>query len=36
MTQEGRAISIASGGHWFLGHDAEVRDAIGAFVRKVI
>jgi len=31
-----KLVSIESGGHWFLGHDAEVRDAIGAFVRKVI
>jgi pimeloyl-ACP methyl ester carboxylesterase len=29
-----KLVSIESGGHWFLGHDAEVRDAIGAFVRE--
>ena len=28
-------VSIESGGHWFLGHDADVREAIGAFVRQV-
>jgi len=28
-------VSIEGGGHWFMGHDAEVREAIGAFVREV-
>jgi pimeloyl-ACP methyl ester carboxylesterase len=28
-------VSIENGGHWFLGHDADVREAIGAFVRQV-
>lgn len=27
-----KLASIERGGHWFLGHAAEVRDAIGAFV----
>jgi pimeloyl-ACP methyl ester carboxylesterase len=30
-----KLVSIASGGHWFLGHDAEVREAIDAFVREL-
>jgi pimeloyl-ACP methyl ester carboxylesterase len=30
-----RLISIESGGHWFLGHDAEVREAIGTFIREL-
>jgi pimeloyl-ACP methyl ester carboxylesterase len=30
-----KLVSIESGGHWFLGHDADVRDAIGTFVRQV-
>jgi pimeloyl-ACP methyl ester carboxylesterase len=30
-----KLISIQSGGHWFLGHATEVREAIGAFVREV-
>lgn len=29
-----KLVSIESGGHWFLGHAAEVREAIGAFVRE--
>jgi pimeloyl-ACP methyl ester carboxylesterase len=29
-----KLASIETGGHRFLGHDAEVRDAIGAFVRE--
>ena len=28
-------VRIESGGHWFLGHDADVREAIGTFVRQV-
>lgn len=28
-------VTIQGGGHWFLGHDAEVRQAIGAFVRQL-
>jgi pimeloyl-ACP methyl ester carboxylesterase len=30
-----KLVSIQSGGHWFLGHATEVREAIGAFVREV-
>lgn len=30
-----KLVSIESGGHWFLGHAAEVREAIGAFVREL-
>jgi pimeloyl-ACP methyl ester carboxylesterase len=30
-----KLVSIESGGHWFLGHAGEVRDAIGAFVREL-
>ena len=30
-----KLVSIEGGGHWFMGHDAEVREAIGAFVREV-
>jgi pimeloyl-ACP methyl ester carboxylesterase len=30
-----KLVSIESGGHWFLGHAAEVREAIGAFVGEV-
>jgi pimeloyl-ACP methyl ester carboxylesterase len=30
-----KLVSIESGGHWFMGHDANVREAIGAFVRQV-
>jgi pimeloyl-ACP methyl ester carboxylesterase len=30
-----KLVSIDSGGHWFLGHDAEVREAIQAFVREL-
>jgi pimeloyl-ACP methyl ester carboxylesterase len=30
-----KLVSIESGGHWFLGHDADVREAIGAFVREL-
>jgi hypothetical protein len=28
-------VTIQSGSHWFLGHDAEVRQAIGAFVHQL-
>jgi pimeloyl-ACP methyl ester carboxylesterase len=30
-----KLVSIESGGHWLLGHAAEVQAAIGAFVREV-
>ncbi len=30
-----KLVSIESGGHWFMGRDAEVREAIGAFVREM-
>jgi pimeloyl-ACP methyl ester carboxylesterase len=30
-----KLVSIDSGGPWFLGHDADVREAIGAFVREL-
>jgi pimeloyl-ACP methyl ester carboxylesterase len=30
-----KLVSIEGGGHWFMGHDADVREAIGAFVREV-
>lgn len=30
-----KLVTIQSGGHWFLGHDAEVRQAIGAFVHQL-
>jgi pimeloyl-ACP methyl ester carboxylesterase len=30
-----KLVTIEGGGHWFIGHDAEVREAIGAFVREV-
>ena len=30
-----KLVSIESGGHWFLGHAVEVREAIGAFVGEV-
>jgi len=30
-----KLVSIESGGHWFLGHATEVREAIGAFFREV-
>jgi pimeloyl-ACP methyl ester carboxylesterase len=30
-----KLVSIESGGHWFMGHDAEVREAVGAFVHQV-
>ena len=29
-----KLVSIESGGHWFLGHDAEVRKGIGVFVQE--
>lgn len=29
-------VTIDAGGHFFMGHDAEVREAIGAFVRRSI
>jgi pimeloyl-ACP methyl ester carboxylesterase len=29
-----KLVSIESGGHWFLGHAAEVRDAIASFVHE--
>jgi pimeloyl-ACP methyl ester carboxylesterase len=32
---EAKLVSIESGGHWFVGHAAEVREAIAAFVRDV-
>jgi len=28
-------VTIEAGGHFFMGHDAEVRKAIGAFVQGV-
>jgi pimeloyl-ACP methyl ester carboxylesterase len=31
-----KLVSIESGGHWFLGHDVEVREAIQAFVRELV
>ena len=30
-----KLVSVEGGGHWFMGHDAEVRKAIGAFVHAV-
>jgi pimeloyl-ACP methyl ester carboxylesterase len=30
-----KLVSIERGGHLFMGHDAEVREAIGAFVREL-
>ena len=30
-----KLVGIESGGHWFLGHDGEAREAIGAFVREL-
>lgn len=30
-----KLVSIESGGHWFMRHDAEVREAVGAFVHQV-
>jgi pimeloyl-ACP methyl ester carboxylesterase len=30
-----KLVSIERGGHWFLGHAAEVREAIRAFVREL-
>jgi pimeloyl-ACP methyl ester carboxylesterase len=29
-------VSIDSGGHWFMGHDAELRNAITSFVGEVL
>ena len=31
-----RLVTVEAGGHFFMGHDAEVREAIGAFVRELI
>jgi pimeloyl-ACP methyl ester carboxylesterase len=30
-----KLVTIQSGGHWFIGHDADVREAIGAFVHEL-
>jgi hypothetical protein len=30
-----RLFTIEAGGHFFIGHDADVRQAIGAFVREL-
>lgn len=30
-----RLVTIEAGGHFFMGHDAEVREAIGGFVQEV-
>jgi pimeloyl-ACP methyl ester carboxylesterase len=31
-----KLVTIQGGGHWFLGHDAEVRQAIGEFIHKMM
>jgi hypothetical protein len=31
-----KLVTIQGGGHWFLGHDAEVRQAIGEFIHKML